>query len=98
MDSSTAVEQLSLTHLCRLYFPILINWTSPFPILGFLGGIFHLYSNFKRKFYKPDQTSHFAASDLAFHFLMMFYKKDARLIWVKRALKRTVVCSLWARR
>ena len=23
-----------LTHLCRMYFPILINWTSPFPNLG----------------------------------------------------------------
>ena len=42
----------SLTHLCRMYFPILINWTSPFPILGLLGGIFHFYSNFKRHFCK----------------------------------------------
>ena len=33
-------------HLCRMY--ILINWTSPFPILGLLGGLFHLYSNFKK--------------------------------------------------
>ena len=29
-----------------LNFPILINWTSPFLILGLLGGIFHFYSNF----------------------------------------------------
>ena len=28
-----------LTHLSRLCFPIPINWTSPFPILGLLGGI-----------------------------------------------------------
>ena len=41
-----------LTHLCRMYFPILINWTSPFPILGLLGGIFHFHSNFKRNFCK----------------------------------------------
>ena len=27
--------------------PTLINWMSPFPILGLLGGIFHFYSNFK---------------------------------------------------
>ena len=33
-------------------FPILINWTSPFPDLGLLGGIFHFYSNFKRTFCK----------------------------------------------
>ena len=25
-----------------------INWTSPFPILGLLGGIFHFYSNFNK--------------------------------------------------
>ena len=35
-----------------MYFPILINWTSPFPILGLLGGIFYFYSNFKRNFCK----------------------------------------------
>ena len=43
---------LSLTHLSRMYFPIPINWSSPFPILGLLGGVFHLYSNFKRNFCK----------------------------------------------
>ena len=32
--------QFELIHLCRMYFPILINWTSPFPILGLFGGIF----------------------------------------------------------
>ena len=41
-----------LTHLCLIYFLILIDWTSPFPILGLLGGIFHFYSNFKRNFCK----------------------------------------------
>ena len=41
-----------LTHLCQIYFPILIDWTSPFPILGLLDGIFHFYSNFKRHFCK----------------------------------------------
>ena len=41
-----------LTHLCWIYYPILINWTSPFPILGLLGRIFHFYSNFKRNFCK----------------------------------------------
>ena len=57
-----------------MYFPILINWTSPFPILGLLGGIFHFYSNFKRNFLiansgEPDQTPRFAASDLVLHCL-----------------------------
>ena len=32
----------------------------------------------------PDQTPHFAASDLVLHCLSMPLKKDARLIWVKR--------------
>ena len=31
-----------LTHLCRMYFPILINWTSPFPLLG-LSGVFFIF-------------------------------------------------------
>ena len=35
-----------ITYLCRMYFPILINKTSPFSILGLLGVIFHFYSNF----------------------------------------------------
>ena len=34
-----------------MYFHIHINWTSPFPILGLLSGIFHFYSNFKRNFH-----------------------------------------------
>ena len=31
-------EKAKLTYLCQMYFPILINWTSPFPILGLLPG------------------------------------------------------------
>ena len=34
----------SWTHLCRMFFPLLINWMSP------LGCIFQFYSNFKRNF------------------------------------------------
>ena len=33
-------------------FPTVINWTSPFPILGKLGGIFQFYSNLKRNLCK----------------------------------------------
>ena len=43
---------ICLTHFSRMYFPILINWTSPFQILGLLCGIFHFYSNFKGNFGK----------------------------------------------
>ena len=39
-----------VTYLSRMYFTILINCTSPFSILGLLGGIFHFYSNFKGDF------------------------------------------------
>ena len=31
---------VQLTHLCRMELPTVMNWTSPFPILGLLGGIF----------------------------------------------------------
>ena len=31
-----------------MYFPTLIKWTSPLPIVRLLGVIFHFYSNFKR--------------------------------------------------
>ena len=39
-----------LTHLCRMYFSIFINWMSPFPFLGLLIGVFQFYSNLKRNF------------------------------------------------
>ena len=70
-----------------MYFPILINRTSPYPILGLLGGICHFHFIFKKKICKqtgePDQTPRLAASDLVLHCLPMSHKKDARLIWVK---------------
>ena len=56
-------------------FPTVINWRSPFPILGLLGGIFHFYSNFKRNFCKRTVEN--------LHCLPMSHKKDDRLIWVK---------------
>ena len=41
-----------LTHLCLANFPILINWMSPFPILGLSGVLFHFYSISNRNSYK----------------------------------------------
>ena len=35
----------------------------------------------------PDRKTHSAASDLSVHCLPMPHKKDARLIWVKKAKK-----------
>ena len=41
---------MSLTHLYRMEFPSIINWSSPFPFQGMMGGIFHFFpSNFDRK-------------------------------------------------
>ena len=64
-------------------FPISINWMSLFPIMWSLGGIF----NFSIQVLKetansgePDQTPHYAASDLVLHCLPMPHNKGARLI------------------
>ena len=69
-----------------MYFSILIDWTSPLQILGLLGGIFHFIQVLKETLFtnrgEPDQTLHFAATDLVLHCLPMSHKKDARLIWV----------------
>ena len=45
-----------LTHLSRLDFPTFISRTSPFPILGMLGGMVHFYSNLNKTLFK--QTMH----------------------------------------
>ena len=67
-------------------FPILINWTSSFPILGSSGGIFHFYSNCNGTLCKQtlETLINSAAFDLDLHWLPMSHKKDARLIWVKQ--------------
>ena len=41
-----------LTHVCRMEFPTVINWNSPFLFYWMLGGISHFYSNFNRTFCK----------------------------------------------
>ena len=67
-----------LTHLRRMEFPTIINWTGPFP--GLLSGIFHFYSNFKRAFCKQTVETQNVASDLGLHCLRTSHKKEARLI------------------
>ena len=64
-----------------MYFPIIINWTSPLPILGLLGDIFPFYSLKETSVSKQWKTW----SDPPFcgvWCLPMSHKKDARLIWV----------------
>ena len=41
-----------LTHLSRMEFPILTNWTSLFSFQGLFGCKFHFYSNLNRTFCK----------------------------------------------
>ena len=60
-----------------------IHWTSPFSILGLLGGIFHFYTKFKELYGESQQTQHFVVSYLVLYCLPMSHKKDARFIWVK---------------
>ena len=63
-------------------FPISINWTSSFPILWLLGGIFHLYSIFKRNFCK--QTVQNLIRCRILRHLVWFWTvcQDDGLIWV----------------
>ena len=87
---------VSLTHI-RLVDPaILINWMSPFPIIGVSGVLFHFYSisnrsscwqkvkTLIRHHILQCQTPRSAASDLGLHCLPMSKKWDARLIRVNR--------------
>ena len=72
-------------------FLALINWTSPFPLKGLLGGSFHFYSNFGRTLYKStvetlNQTPQNVVSDLGLCCLSMSHKKDARLIRVNKCM------------
>ena len=65
---------------------ILINWTSPFPILGVPGIFFSFLFYFEKIFVlanseDPDQTPR---SDLGLHCLPVSHKGDARLIWVNK--------------
>ena len=46
-----------LTHLSRMEFPTLINWTCLFQLYGLFDGIFHFYSNFNRKLCKQTVES-----------------------------------------
>ena len=67
-------------------FPILINWTSPFPILGVSGVLFHFYSISNRNSCKRTveplirrRIGVWSGSAL----FPMSQKWDTRLIWVK---------------
>ena len=59
----------NLTHICLVDPSILINWTSPFPILGVSGALLNFYSILELIFLlanmeDPDQTTQNTVSDL----------------------------------
>ena len=95
----SGVPKRCLTHICQMYFPILINWTSQFPILVFVGGIFHFNSNFKRNFCNQtvENLIRHCASDLVLHCLLISHKIDAWLIWVNYILLIYVTFNLHTR-
>ena len=70
-------------------FPISIDSTSLFQILGIVGGVFPFYSKVYRIFCKQTRRADLAqppqnaAPDQGLHCWPMSHKKDARLIWVK---------------
>ena len=66
---------------------ILINWTSPFPVLGLSDALLHFYFILNRNSCKhtmKTQAPRSAAYDLGLHCLPMSQKWDARLIWVNK--------------
>ena len=76
-----------LTHICLMDLFILINWTSPFRILGVLVYFFQFYSiliiDILLANSDPDQMQRSTASDRGLHCLPMSQKSDTRLVWVK---------------
>ena len=80
--NSNQCSEKALTYICLLDPSILINLTSPFPILEVSGVRFHFYS-FSNRY-------SCSASDLGLHFLPMSQTWDARLIWVKWSMGLTL--------
>ena len=72
----------ALTHLSRIGFPTIINWTNSFSFYGLLGGIFHFNYNYNRNNCKQIVET------------LIRRRVLRRLIWVctvyLRSLKRTL--------
>ena len=63
-------------------FSILINWMSPFPVLGVSGVLFSVSFYFLYEFILANSVDVDAASDLGLHCLPRSKKRDSRLTWV----------------
>ena len=73
-----------------MYFPILIKWMGPFPILG-CWVVFFIFIQILKETSVSKQCRT-AVSDLVLHCLSMSHKKDARQDpWVKTMLKNVLV-------
>ena len=69
-----------------MYFPILINWLSSFPILWLVGGNFlFLFKSQNYVLADSDQTPHHVVYDMSLQCSPSSHKKKTRLIWVKNA-------------
>ena len=76
---SHLLHWFSLAHICLMDFSILINWTSPFRILGVSGVLFHFYSILNRNSCKQTVKT-LIWPDLGLHCLPRYQKWDTRLI------------------
>ena len=76
------VSTVVLIHFNRMDLPPLIRRTSPFSILGVLGGTFFFIQILIEHSGDPDQAPHSVASDLGLHCLPMSHKSYARLICI----------------
>ena len=69
-----------------MYFPMLINWTSPFRILVLFDGIFNFYSKLKRNYCAQVVENlirrHVCSLLSGFALFADVPQKEARLIWV----------------
>ena len=97
LQNNKTICRSCLTHICLVDFPILFNWTIPFPILGLSGVLFHVHFIFfielhVSKQWKPWSDA-FYGSDLGLHCLPLSRKWDARLIWVKAKTEKHPVYS-----
>ena len=88
LDCLICVIPLTLKNLINPFKPNepsdIISRTSPFFIFRVVEGIFSLIKKniLKANIEDPDQTPHYAVSDLDMHYLPMSHKNEAWLMWV----------------
>ena len=88
--SNLAITCTPFTHLNWMNYPSLINWTSPVPISGLLGGILHFDSNLDRAFVNKQCRTRLDAAKCILQQLILFCtvcqcppKNEDRSIWIK---------------